>query len=324
MTTHQLPLVSILINNYNYGCFLRDAIDSALNQTYPYVEVIVVDDGSTDNSAEIIASYGNEIVPVLKKNGGQASAFNAGFAASKGEWIHLLDSDDIFHANKLKRVSEIAATYPSAGLIAHNLDYCTEDGAPLNFASSTPPIRQCRLLDDRQPARHGKLNAPLPATSGLSIRRDVLEGVLPMPGQIRAPDAYLRIVASSLAPVLLLPEALAEQRIHGQNFYTLANEDPGKAARLHCASVSATVTFHLRKEHPCLSRLAWKQYGYLLYQFMSCRTKESRAIEKDIRARYSVLEWTPLCMFYVLGVFTKMLVIDLFHRLKCMSEGLFT
>jgi len=63
----QLPLVSIIINNYNYGRFLKEAIDSGLNQTYLHVEVIVVDDGSTDNSQEIITSYGNRIIPVLKK-----------------------------------------------------------------------------------------------------------------------------------------------------------------------------------------------------------------------------------------------------------------
>ena len=77
------PLVSILINNYNYGYFLGAAIESALSQTYQNIEIIVVDDGSTDNSREIIAHYGNHIIPILKENGGQASAFNAGFAASR-------------------------------------------------------------------------------------------------------------------------------------------------------------------------------------------------------------------------------------------------
>ncbi|NEQ67311.1 MAG: glycosyltransferase, partial [Symploca sp. SIO2D2] len=61
------PLVSILINNYNYGRFLSEAIDSALKQSYSNIEVIVVDDGSTDNSQEIIKSYGEKIVPILKQ-----------------------------------------------------------------------------------------------------------------------------------------------------------------------------------------------------------------------------------------------------------------
>jgi glycosyltransferase involved in cell wall biosynthesis len=90
-------LVSIIINNYNYDRFLAEAINSALNQTYPYTEVIVVDDGSTDNSRQIIAEYGDRIIPILQPNGKQASAFNNGFAHSKGEIIIFLDSDDYLY-----------------------------------------------------------------------------------------------------------------------------------------------------------------------------------------------------------------------------------
>src|SRR5215208_719446 len=87
------PLVSVLISNYNYEGFLREAVNSALNQTYPNVEVVVVDDGSTDNSREVIASYRERVVPVLKENGGQASACNAGFQVSRGEIAIFLDAD---------------------------------------------------------------------------------------------------------------------------------------------------------------------------------------------------------------------------------------
>ena len=78
MSLGTCPLVSIIINNYNYGNFLPIAISSALKQTYSNVEVVVVDDGSTDNSREVVAGYGDHIVPILKENGGQASAFNSG------------------------------------------------------------------------------------------------------------------------------------------------------------------------------------------------------------------------------------------------------
>src|SRR5437762_9779476 len=96
-------LASIIIDNYNYGRFLRDAIDSALAQTYPHAEVIVVDDGSTDNSREVIASYGDRIKPILKENGGQGSAFNAGFAASSGDVILFLDADDLLVSTAAER-----------------------------------------------------------------------------------------------------------------------------------------------------------------------------------------------------------------------------
>ncbi len=106
------PKLSILINNYNYGRFLGEAIDSALAQTYRNIEIIVVDDGSTDNSCEIIAGYGDRIIPILKENGGQASAFNAGFAISTGEWIALLDSDDVFSLTRSNFLSNTLNSIP--------------------------------------------------------------------------------------------------------------------------------------------------------------------------------------------------------------------
>ena len=79
--------VSIIINNYNYGQYLGSAISSALSQSYSSVEVIVVDDGSTDNSQEVIGNYTKSIVPVVKPNGGQGSAFNEGLAPLRSSQI---------------------------------------------------------------------------------------------------------------------------------------------------------------------------------------------------------------------------------------------
>src|SRR5580692_7737105 len=109
------PLVSILINNYNYAKFLDQAIDSALTQTYGKVEVVVVDDGSTDASLEIMAGYGDRIVAVTKQNGGQASAYNAGFDASRGEIICILDADDLFLPHKVSRVVAAYEDNPEIG-----------------------------------------------------------------------------------------------------------------------------------------------------------------------------------------------------------------
>jgi glycosyltransferase involved in cell wall biosynthesis len=87
-------IVDIVIDNCNYGRFLGAAIDSAIAQTHPS-RVIVVDDGSTDDSQEVIRSYGNRLVAVVKENGGQASAFNAGLRQSSGDIVLLLDADDV-------------------------------------------------------------------------------------------------------------------------------------------------------------------------------------------------------------------------------------
>jgi cellulose synthase/poly-beta-1,6-N-acetylglucosamine synthase-like glycosyltransferase len=88
------PLVSIIVDSYNYERYVGEAIDSALNQDYPNIEVVVVDDGSTDRSRDVIRGYDDRIVAVLKPNGGQGSAYKAGFEASHGGFVIFLDADD--------------------------------------------------------------------------------------------------------------------------------------------------------------------------------------------------------------------------------------
>jgi len=129
------PLVSILINNYNYDRFLAAAIDSALAQTYFNIEVIVVDDGSTDKSRSIISSYDDRIISILKSNGGQSSSFNEGVKAAKGEIIFFLDSDDLFHPQKVEKIVHffVQNNLVCLPIIFHNLfEAIDEKGTPTN------------------------------------------------------------------------------------------------------------------------------------------------------------------------------------------------
>ena len=98
------PLVSVLINNYNYGQFIEDAIESVLSQSYKNIELIVVDDGSTDDSKAKIMRFANRVTAIFQHNSGQASAFNAGFAASHGDIIAFLDADDYFLPEKIEKI----------------------------------------------------------------------------------------------------------------------------------------------------------------------------------------------------------------------------
>jgi glycosyltransferase involved in cell wall biosynthesis len=95
---------SIIINNYNYARFLGQAVESALNQTHPNTEVVVVDDGSTDNSLKILESYGNRITLIAKENGGQASCYSAGLSQCSGELVLFLDADDYLRPECIERV----------------------------------------------------------------------------------------------------------------------------------------------------------------------------------------------------------------------------
>src|SRR5256885_15520885 len=93
---------SIVIDNFNYARFLPAAIDSALAQTLPDTEVVVVDDGSTDDSLDVIACYADRVRPVLKDNGGQTSAFNAGLLAAHGSVVCFLDADDLLEPRAME------------------------------------------------------------------------------------------------------------------------------------------------------------------------------------------------------------------------------
>ena len=104
----QKPLISILIDTYNYGRYVEEAIESVLAQNFPVDEreILVVDDGSTDDTAERVRRFGSAINYFRKPNGGQASAFNFGLRRARGKYIALLDADDYWLPGKLSRIAE--------------------------------------------------------------------------------------------------------------------------------------------------------------------------------------------------------------------------
>jgi glycosyltransferase involved in cell wall biosynthesis len=112
-----MKTISIVIPSYNYAHFLREAIDSALGQTYPPLEVIVVDDGSTDATPEVLASYGERIRVIRQQNQGVARARNAGIAVARGEYVAFLDADDVWHPRNLELQIARFEADPSLGLV---------------------------------------------------------------------------------------------------------------------------------------------------------------------------------------------------------------
>jgi glycosyltransferase involved in cell wall biosynthesis len=122
------PKVSIVIPVYNGANYLREAIDSALGQTYENVEVIVINDGSDDNgkSEKIALSYGDSIRYLHKENGGVASALNAGIKFARGEYISWLSHDDLYYSFKIERQIALFSMMPSSNLIPYS-DYVAID-----------------------------------------------------------------------------------------------------------------------------------------------------------------------------------------------------
>ena len=213
----QRPLVSIIIDNFNYDRFLRQSIDSALNQSYPSVEVIVVDDVSTDNSASVIASYGNRIKSIShSSNGGQAAAFNSGLAASRGEIIFFLDADDWLYPFAVERV--IDSWIPGSCKTHFRLDLVDVDGTVIDMHPAAEV-----LLDDGDvlPQLMAQGRYETVVTSGNAWARAALLPNFPIPeASFRiAADGYLATVAPFHGPVTKLEERLGAYRVHGTNAF---------------------------------------------------------------------------------------------------------
>ncbi len=128
MAAADLP-VSVVIPAYNYAHFLREAVDSVLNQTHPRVELIVVNDGSTDHTKDILDSYGDRIVAVHQQNQGLSAARNTGIRTASHDFIAFLDADDVWEPDKLAcqmaRFAELPEDY---GLVACDRGVIYRDG----------------------------------------------------------------------------------------------------------------------------------------------------------------------------------------------------
>ena len=220
------PLVSIIVTNYNYGRFLNEAINTALNQTYPNTEVVVVDDGSTDNSQEIIVSYGDRIVPVFKENGGMSSACNAGFAASRGEIVIFLDADDYLFPCAVERV--VAAWEPDVVKVHYRLQEVDALGNPLG--ELYPPRHKALDSGVVWPILLERVHYVTCTTSGNGFARGVLAQLLPIPeAEFKNwADTYLNYSVPFHGKIGSIDEALGAYRIHGSNVWSLGELSSGR------------------------------------------------------------------------------------------------
>lgn len=217
------PVFSVVIDNYNYGRFIGQAIDSILAQDVPAaaVETIVVDDGSTDDSREVVARYGDKVRLIAQKNGGQSAAFATGFAAATGQYVCPLDSDDYWTPDKLSSVAK-AFAQPGIGIVQHYQRDVDAVGKPLNNPLPDWPPRYTihDFLDGRF------VNA---ATSSLAFRKEVLDKLLPVPKDVfYLYDDYLLDHGLLECDVACIPRILGFHRIHGANNWAMNMRNPRK------------------------------------------------------------------------------------------------
>ena len=181
------PSFSIIVPVYNGAATIGRAIASALDQTVRALEVIVVDDGSTDDLEPALAPYEGEITLLRKRNGGGASAFNAGVHAASGDFVAMLDADDAYERERIEALAELGAARPDLDLLATDL-YLELDGRIEGRFSTTTPF----VVDDQRAGIFDRCFVLAPA-----IRR---ERLLAVGGQDEALligydwDCYLRLI----------------------------------------------------------------------------------------------------------------------------------
>jgi glycosyltransferase involved in cell wall biosynthesis len=244
-----------VISSYNYAQFICEAVDSALAQTVAFDEIIVVDDGSTDATVDLLKSrYArhSSIQIVSKENQGQLSCFNEGFLRSSGDIVFFLDADDIYEPEHLEQMLDVYRREPGFDFV-----YCGRRDFGLRE-------RGPELLDDRDFGYSVILTALLRdwiggATSCLSMRRATLEKILPLPfldsWRTRADDCLVFGASLAGARKFYLARALVRYRVHEQNHHCGRSHDQFAVYRRRLAI--NTLFEHLERKLCCnFERLA--------------------------------------------------------------------
>ena len=274
------PLVSIVITNYNYDRFLPEAIDSALAQTHPRIEIVVVDDGSTDGSRKVIARYGDRVKPVLKHNGGMASAMNAGAEAATGETVVFLDADDSLVPSAAATIAPLVRV----GVAKIHWPLMEVDGRGKPQGRLVPPQRLDRGNVVARLADEGPNAYLSPPTSGNAWARGCLDRILPIPEREFAThsDTYLNAVAPVYGDVEAVDEPLAYYRIHGRNDF--GNLPAAARVQRNLDMYDArcrALAEHLRRRGIQASTRRWKR-GNRHYDWMQSVTRSIGLVESVV------------------------------------------
>ncbi|MEM7065581.1 MAG: glycosyltransferase [Cyanobacteria bacterium P01_B01_bin.77] len=212
------PTVSIIINNYNYAAFIAKTIESAIEQTYPAMEIIVVDDCSTDSSRQIIASYGSSVIPVFHQtNGKQGAAFNSGFAKSQGDIVLFLDADDYLYPHAVEQI--VQAWQPDLAKVHYRLNVVDSDGQSHDY--SYPQGSKLDSGNIKQSVLTVGTYVGVP-TSGNALSRKVLTQIMPIPQTFSTTsDDYLSVLVPLYGDVAAVDAALGAYRIHTSNQWAM-------------------------------------------------------------------------------------------------------
>lgn len=221
-----MPRISVLVSNHNYGWFVEEAVASVRAQTLPAHEIIIVDDGSTDDSREFLARLGDDVRVILQEQRGQAGAMDTAVAASTGDVLCFLDADDVFLPEKLARVAAVFRDFGDVEWVRH--PQAMTDRRLERLGPVVPAIRRAgRVRPHRGVFAERVITA---ATSGIAVRRTLAERVFPLSSATNARAVFdLRRDADALllsrcaaagATGYTMTEVLSMYRQHEHQMYT--------------------------------------------------------------------------------------------------------
>lgn len=231
--TGAMQRLSIIIPNYNYAAYIGDAIDSALAVRWPDKEIIVVDDGSTDDSRRIIGAYGDRITAIYKENGGQYSAGNVGYATSSGDVVIFLDSDDALLPDVATLIDQVWR--PGVSKVQFPMITIDADGSPTG--QIYPDLARPPTPDQIRTWMTSTAEYPTPPGSGNAYSRNFLDCLFPLDYERcgRAIDSPCLAAAPYLGDVVSVPTPAVKYRRHGANISYLLIKDTNFSEQVETA-----------------------------------------------------------------------------------------
>jgi glycosyltransferase involved in cell wall biosynthesis len=209
------PRVSVIVTAYNLAHYLPAALDSALAQESPGgpVQIIVVDDGSTDNTQEVLAAYADRVEVIRQENGGLVKAVDTGLGAVRGEYVALLDADDEWPRDRLRRHAEILDANPQVGLVHGDMEVIDADGNTLH--PSFFAWKQEEPSDGRVLAQLAKDNFVSGGAS--TFRASLMPAISPIPSEAAYPDWWIATNVAAVSEIVHDSANCNRYRFHGAN-----------------------------------------------------------------------------------------------------------
>lgn len=287
------PLVSIIIPVYKGEPYLKEAIDSCLNQTYKNIEIIVVNDGSPDNgkTREIALSYGNKIRYFEKNNGGVSTALNYGISKMEGEWFSWLSHDDLYHPKKIeKQVDAISSFKDKVCVVRCSTSSINENGQPIfrpqrKISGHFTGLEMLKMHSLKEVGLYG---------CTLLIHKNILDKIGPFSLDLKTiqDEEYWTKIMFEGYDFISIPDVLVKIRIHKSQTTNLLSERFEIEREIFIDRMIEKYRFEKDKYFQSMIILLYKQA-------QSRRKELENKLKKELRSNtYFGIRNTVECMFY--------------------------